>query len=221
MSIYRALPWRGFPSSLTVGDDSYTTERLTGSYEGHIIECTGPQPWRHDQCIQVPSYIPAGAQLMQLGRERIGFYQSYMHRHENNKVRFFFDVFSLRGAHIVSLGEADLHQMVLSADTLWLTRCVEDGVVSSISIEGVDLQTGVRIRPMTMTTQLIQTIGTPISQRSWSELYSSSPSIWGLNWQGNSPWLSIQVLRLRKRPVHKRYHLPFEEALVHLALHQS
>ena len=219
MSIYRELPWREFLSSLTVGDHILTTERLTGRREGHTIECTGSEPWRHDQWLQVPGFIPAGARLMPLNWERIGFYQSYMHRH-NEEVRFFFDVFSLRGAHIASLGEAYLHQLALGTDILWIIRRAGDGDVPGFSIEGVDLQTGDRIGPRTITAQLIQTLGTSISQRRWSEVYRANVSSWGLNWQGDHPWLTIQVLRPGKRPVRKRYHLPLEAALVHLAQSQ-
>ena len=221
MSAYRALPWCGFPSSLTVGDDVFTTDRLTGRHEGHTIECTGPQPWRHDRWLQVPGFIPAGAQLMPLGPNRIGFYQCYMHRHENNKGRFFFDVFSMRGAHIAALGEAELHQLALGVDTIWLIRRTVSGDASGLSIEGVYLQTGARIGPTTMTAQLIQTLGAPISQRRWLEIYSSSLSFWGLNWQEEHPWLTIQVLRSGVRPVRKRYHLSLEAALIYLAQHRS
>ena len=46
MSVYRALLFRGVPSSLTIGGDVSSTERLTGRHEGHTIESTGQRPWR-------------------------------------------------------------------------------------------------------------------------------------------------------------------------------
>ena len=216
MSVYRALPFRGFPSSLTIEDDVLTTERITGRREGHTIECIGTHPWSYDLWLNMPSFMPTGAQVMQLSDNRIGVYHSYMHRHEHTNGRFFFDVFSLRGAHITALGEVDLHQLALGADTLWIIRRVQDGDASGLSIEGHNIYNGIRIGPKTMTDQLIQKLGEPISKRLWSEIYSSSSSLWGLNWQGGSPWLTIQVLRLGKRSVRKRYHLPLELALTHL-----
>ena len=216
MSAYYALPFRGFPSSLTIGDSTFTTECITGRREGHTIECAGTHPWRYDLWLHMPNFMPAGAQVMQLSDDRIGVYHSYMHRHEHTNGRFFFDVFSLRGAHIFALGEVYLHQLALGPDSLWIIRRVKGSDISGLSIEGYNIHNGIRIGPETMTDQLIQKLGEPVSKRLWSEIYSSSTSLWGLNWQGGNPWLTIQVLRLGKRLLRERYHLSLEAALAHL-----
>ena len=219
MSAYRALPWHGFRNSLTTGESVFTTERLNHG-QGHAIECKGPQPWRQERWQREIPFFPAGAQLMLLGPDRIGFCQNYMHSHEY-RGRFFFDIFSTRGAHIATLGEINLGELVLGTDTLWIIRRVGGGEASGLSIEGVVLQTGDRSTPMTMTAQTIQMLGAPISQRAWLESYGSGRSFWGLNWQEDRPWLTVQVLRSSKRPIRKRYHLPLEAALIYLSQNDS
>jgi len=219
MSTFRALRFQWFEAQppLTVGKDSFTVEALSGPH-GHAVVCTGPQPWRRERRPpRLGPFSPVSGQLTRLGPDRIGFFQSYIHNHSGSQGRFFGDVFSLRGAHIAALGELDLSQTALGPDHLWIIEQAGDADAQGLTIEGVELETGRRIGPITLDTQAILRLGTPISQRRWSEVYGSSASFWALNWQGDHPWLTIRVLRPGKRPVRKRYHLPLETALSHLA----
>ena len=123
--------------------------------------------------------------------------------------------------HITALCDFHPFELALAGDTLWVVRGPGRGDRSELSIEGIELESGARIGPTTMDTQLIQTLGAPISHRRWSELYGSVRYLWGLNWQGDHPWLTIQIIRTGTRSVRKRYHLRLETALDHLGLRQS